>query len=36
MAHVCWSLAALPLINARARLALYPENKVQLKTDAEE
>tara|TARA_B110000483_G_scaffold20872_1_gene23465 strand:- start:82 stop:738 length:657 start_codon:yes stop_codon:yes gene_type:complete len=33
---MCIGLAALPLINARARLALYPENKVQLKTDAEE
>ena len=33
---MCAGVAALPLINARARLALYPENKVQLKTDAEE
>tara|TARA_B110000483_G_C18201534_1_gene545465 strand:- start:4008 stop:4664 length:657 start_codon:yes stop_codon:yes gene_type:complete len=33
---MCIGLAALPLINARARLALYPENKVQLKIDTEE
>ena len=33
---MCGGIAALPLLNARARLALYPENKVYLKTDAEE
>ena len=33
---MCAGIAALPLINARARLTLYPENKVKLKTDAEE
>ena len=33
---MCIGLAALPLINARARLALYPENRVVLKTDNEE
>ena len=33
---MCAGIAALPLLNARARLALYPENKVYLKTDAEE
>ena len=33
---MCIGLAALPLINARARLALYPENRVVLKTDSEE
>ena len=33
---MCAGIAALPLINARARLALYPEHKVYLKTDSEE
>lgn len=33
---MCLGIAALPMINARARLALYPENKVILKNDAEE
>ena len=33
---MCAGVAALPLINARARLALYPEQKVVFKTDAEE
>jgi len=33
---MCGGIAALPLLNARARLALYPENKVYIKTDAEE
>ena len=33
---MCAGMAALPLINARARLALYPEQKVVFKTDAEE
>ena len=33
---MCGGIAALPLLNARARLALYPENKVYLKIDAEE
>ena len=33
---MCAGIAALPLINARARLALYPENRVVLKADSEE
>jgi len=33
---MCAGIAALPLINARARLALYPEHKVYLKIDSEE
>ncbi len=33
---MCAGVAALPLINARARLALYPENRVVLKADSEE
>ena len=33
---MCLGIAALPMINARARLALYPENKVILKNGAEE
>jgi len=33
---MCAGVAALPLINARARLALYPQNKVVFKTDSEE
>ena len=33
---MCAGVAALPLINARARLALYPKQKVVFKTDAEE
>ena len=33
---MCAGVSALPLINARARLALYPEQKVVFKTDAEE
>tara|TARA_B110000444_G_scaffold168675_1_gene157553 strand:- start:4637 stop:5326 length:690 start_codon:yes stop_codon:yes gene_type:complete len=33
---MCLGIAALPMINARARLALYPEKKVILKNDAEE
>lgn len=33
---MCAGMAALPLINVRARLALYPEQKVRLVNDAEE
>ena len=33
---MCAGMAALPLINTRARLALYPEQKVRLVNDAEE
>ena len=33
---MCLGIAALPMINARARLALYPANKVTLTTDDEE
>ena len=33
---MCAGVAALPLINARARLALYPVSKVVFKTEAEE
>lgn len=31
----CLGMAALPMINARARLALYPEHKVTLSTESE-
>lgn len=32
---MCLGMAALPMINARARLALYPEHKVTLSTESE-
>jgi hypothetical protein len=32
---MCLGMAALPMINARARLALYPEHKVTLSMESE-